>query len=54
MRRMIEVSCLELGCHEVYNYSFTPDAVLEACGAKGHAYIKVENPVAPEITRMRL
>lgn len=53
VRRMIEVSCLELGCHEVYNYSFTPDAVLEACGAKGHAYIKVENPVAPEITRMR-
>jgi len=53
VRRMIEVSCLELGCSEIYNYSFTPDAVLEACGAKGQAYIKVSNPVAPEITRMR-
>jgi len=53
VRRMIEVSCLELGCNEIYNYSFTPDLVLEACGAKGHPYIKVSNPVAPEITRMR-
>ena len=53
VRRMIEVSCLELGCNEVYNYSFTPDQVLEACGAKGQVYIKVQNPVAPEITRMR-
>lgn len=53
VRRMVEVSCLELGCHEVYNYSFTPDAVLEAAGAKGQPYLKVQNPVAPEITRMR-
>tara|TARA_R110002072_G_scaffold228234_13_gene385440 strand:+ start:17303 stop:19720 length:2418 start_codon:yes stop_codon:yes gene_type:complete len=53
VRRMIEVSCLELGCHEVYNYSFTPDAVLEAVGAKGQPYLLVQNPVAPEITRMR-
>lgn len=53
VRRMIEVSCLELGCHEIYNYSFTPDAVLEACGAKGHSYVRVTNPVAPDITRMR-
>lgn len=53
VRRMIEVSCLELGCNEIYNYSFTPDAVLEACGAKDHAYILVSNPVAPEISRIR-
>ncbi len=53
VRRMIEVSCLELGCHEVYNYSFTPDAVLEAVGAMAQSYLKVQNPVAPEITRMR-
>lgn len=53
VRRMIEVSCLELGCNEVYNYSFTPDAVIEACGAKGQHYVRVQNPVAPEITRMR-
>ncbi|MCK5943561.1 MAG: phenylalanine--tRNA ligase subunit beta, partial [Planctomycetes bacterium] len=53
VRRMIEVACLELACNEVYNYSFTPDAVLDACGAKGQSYVKVSNPVAPEITRMR-
>ena len=53
VRRMVEISCLELRCHEVYNYSFTPDAVLAACGAKDHDYVRVGNPVAPEITRMR-
>jgi len=53
VRRMVEVSCLELRCHEVYNYSFTPDAVLQACDALGHDYVRVQNPVAPEITRMR-
>lgn len=53
VRRMIEVSCLELGCHEIYNYSFTPDAVLEAVYAMDQPYLKVQNPVAPEITRMR-
>ena len=40
VRRMIEVSCLELGCHEVYNYSFTPDAV--SGSRRGHG------PVIPE------
>ena len=53
VRRMIEVSCLELGCNEIYNYSFTPDAVLEAVGAKAQQYVRVTNPVAPEITCMR-
>lgn len=52
-RRLLEVSCLELGCSEVYNYSFVPDAVLTAAGALGHAYVQVANPVAPEITRIR-
>jgi phenylalanyl-tRNA synthetase beta chain len=52
-RRMIEVSCLELGCNEVYNYSFVSDAVVEACGAKAQDYVRVSNPVAPEVTRMR-
>jgi phenylalanyl-tRNA synthetase beta chain len=53
VRRMIEVSCLELACHEIYNYSFTSDAVLDAVGAKDHAYLRVSNPVAPEVTCMR-
>ena len=52
-RRLLEVSCLELGCSEVYNYSFVPDAVLTAAGAGEHAYVQVSNPVAPEITRIR-
>ena len=53
VRRMIEVSCLELGCSEVYNYSFVPDRVVEACGAQLQDYVRVSNPVAPEVTRMR-
>lgn len=53
VRRMVELCALELRCHEVYNYSFVPDQVLDACGAKGQAYVRVTNPVAPEITRMR-
>jgi phenylalanyl-tRNA synthetase beta chain len=52
-RRLLEIGCLELGCSEVYNYSFVPDAVLAAAGAKDHAYVQVRNPVAPEITRIR-
>ena len=52
-RRLVEVACLETGCSEVYNYSFTPDAVLQAVGAGGHAYVQVANPVAPEVTRIR-
>jgi phenylalanyl-tRNA synthetase beta chain len=52
-RRLTEVACFELGCSEVYNYSFVPDAVLAAAGAKDHAYVQVANPVAPEITRIR-
>lgn len=52
-RRLVEVACLETGCSEVYNYSFTPDAVLQAVGAGGHAYVQVQNPVAPDVTRIR-
>ncbi|MFN9948866.1 MAG: phenylalanine--tRNA ligase subunit beta [Planctomycetota bacterium] len=52
-RRLVEVACLETGCSEVSNYSFTPDAVLQAVGAGGHAYVQVSNPVAPEVTRIR-
>lgn len=52
-RRLLEIACLELGCSEVYNYSFVPDAVLAAAGAADHAYVRVANPVAPETTRIR-
>jgi phenylalanyl-tRNA synthetase beta chain len=52
-RRLVEVACLEQGCSEVYNYSFTPDAVLAAAGAGDHAYVQVQNPVAPDVTRIR-
>jgi len=52
-RRLLEVACTDLGCHEVYNYSFVPDAVLAGCDAMGHAYVQVQNPVAPEQTRIR-
>ncbi len=52
-RRLLEVGCLELGCSEVYNYSFVPDAVLTTAGAGEHAYVQVANPVAPEVSRIR-
>jgi phenylalanyl-tRNA synthetase beta chain len=52
-RRLLEVACLELGCSEVYNYSFVPDAVLQAALAGDHAYVQVANPVAPDVARMR-
>jgi phenylalanyl-tRNA synthetase beta chain len=53
VRRLLETACLDLGCSEVYNYTFVPDAVLKACGALDHAYVKLANPVAPEQTRVR-
>jgi phenylalanyl-tRNA synthetase beta chain len=52
-RRLVEVACTDLGFHEVYNYSFVPDALLAACGAGGHAYMQVQNPVAPDVRRIR-
>ncbi|MBL9078605.1 MAG: phenylalanine--tRNA ligase subunit beta [Planctomycetes bacterium] len=52
-RRLLEVACTDLGCSEVYNYSFVPDAVVDACGAAAHAYVLVENPTAPEQSRIR-
>ncbi|MBM4062232.1 MAG: phenylalanine--tRNA ligase subunit beta, partial [Planctomycetes bacterium] len=52
-RRLLEVACTDLGGSEVYNYSFVPDAVLDACSALGHAYVTVQNPVAPELARVR-
>ncbi|MEM7201726.1 MAG: phenylalanine--tRNA ligase subunit beta [Planctomycetota bacterium] len=58
-REIVKIGAAELGAHEVYNYSFTPDRVLEAAGAPpgqgdgGSEYSRVANPVAPEVTRMR-
>lgn len=53
VRRLLEVSCIELGCSEAYNYSFVPDDVVAAAGSAGHAYVQVQNPVTPETTRVR-
>lgn len=52
-RRLVEGACFDLGCSEVYNYSFVPDGVVAACGAADHAYARVKNPVAPEQARIR-
>ena len=52
-RRILELGATELGACEAYNYSFAPDALLAAVGAKDHAYMQVQNPVAPEQTRIR-
>ncbi len=53
VRRLLEVACLEFRCHEAYGYSFVPDRVLEQAGAKDHAYVRVRNPVAPDVACMR-
>lgn len=53
VRRLLEVSCTDLGFCEAYNYSFVPDAVLAACAADQHPYVQVQNPVAPEAARIR-
>jgi phenylalanyl-tRNA synthetase beta chain len=52
-RTVLRLGAAELGCNEVYNYSFVPDAVLAACQVEAHAYETVSNPVAPEVARVR-
>ena len=52
-RRLGEVAATELGANEVYDYTFVPDQVLQQGSAQDHAYVRVTNPVAPEITRIR-
>lgn len=52
-RRMTVLAAAELACNEVYNYSFVPDALVSAVLASDLPYVKVTNPVAPEITRIR-
>jgi phenylalanyl-tRNA synthetase beta chain len=52
-RDMCRALALELRSNEVYNYSFVPDAILEAVGAADREYPVVTNPVAPEISKMR-
>lgn len=52
-RALCRLAATELGAHEVYDYSFVPDALLEACGAGAHRYARVRNPVAPEAARIR-
>ena len=52
-RRLLEIACLEQGFHEAYNYTFVSDATVAGCGAGDHAYVGVQNPVAPEQARIR-
>ena len=52
-RALARLAATELGAHEVYDYSFVPDALLEACGVAQAEYVRVSNPVAPESTRIR-
>lgn len=52
-RRLVEVAVLEGGCHEVMTYSFASDSLLAAVGAAGADYARVQNPVAPELARIR-
>lgn len=52
-REAVQVACTELGCTEAYNYTFTPDEVLQAAGSLGHDHLLVANPVAPEHARIR-
>ncbi|MEZ5962838.1 MAG: phenylalanine--tRNA ligase subunit beta [Planctomycetota bacterium] len=52
-RTLVKDAATELACHEVYDYTFVPDAVLAACGAEVQAYVEVANPVAPEIRKIR-
>jgi len=53
VRRLGEVAATELGAAEVYDYTFVPQALLQQVGAGDHAYVEIENPVAPELTRVR-
>lgn len=53
VRRLGELAATDLAANEVYDYTFTPDALLQQVGAIDHAYVRVTNPVAPEITRIR-
>ena len=53
VRRLLEVACGEFAFSEAYNYTFVPDAVVEACGAAGQRYELVANPVAPEQRKIR-
>jgi phenylalanyl-tRNA synthetase beta chain len=52
-RQLTRLAATELGAHEVYNYSFVPDDLLRAVGTLEQPHVRVQNPVAPEITRMR-
>ena len=52
-RRLLTIGAAEMGCAEVYNYSFQSDPLLEAVGASELPHSAVRNPVAPEQRRVR-
>lgn len=53
LRQLVQLGAAELSCHEIYNYSFSPDELLEVVGAADLPHSRVVNPVAPEICRVR-
>ncbi|GAB4139207.1 MAG: phenylalanine--tRNA ligase subunit beta [Planctomycetota bacterium] len=52
-RRIVEVATASLACHEVYNYSFVPDEVVEAAAMGSLPHARLSNPVSPETARIR-
>jgi phenylalanyl-tRNA synthetase beta chain len=52
-RELGRIAALELGAHEVYDYTFVPDRLLEAAGVLDLPHVRVTNPVAPDVTRVR-
>ena len=39
--------------HQVLSYSFTPDDLLERTGCAGGDFVRADNPVAPDMARIR-
>lgn len=52
-RRLLTIGATEMGCAEVYHYSFHGDDLLAAVGADELPHSVVRNPVAPELRRIR-
>lgn len=52
-RAAVALSATMLRCSEVYNYSFVPDAVLDAALLGELPHARVQNPVSPDTARIR-
>ncbi|MEQ8765005.1 MAG: phenylalanine--tRNA ligase subunit beta [Planctomycetota bacterium] len=52
-RRVQDVLSLAGGFHEVYDYSFGADELIDACGLAAEPHLKLRNPIAANMTRLR-